>query len=133
MPHFLFIVRLIIAIASSISANDKSELREFVMQWKQDHAVYDKLITEKKKADISYSMVKSIIHSITSIAIEHAENSSIKNIGLTGGVSYNIPITEMIEKQVKNAGLKFTVHNRVPNGDGCIAIGQNAIVGYKDY
>ena len=37
----------------------------------------------------------------------------------------------MVEKQVKKARLKFSVHNRVPNGDGGIAIGQNVIVGHK--
>jgi len=89
-----------------------------------------KPITEKKKADISYSMVKSIVNSLTNIAIEHAENSGIKSIGLTGGVSYNIPIIEMVEKQVKKSGLKLSCHNRVSNGDGGISIGQNAIVGH---
>ncbi len=89
-----------------------------------------KPLTEKMKADISYSMVKMIVNSLTNIAIEHAGNSGIKSIGLTGGVSYNIPIIEMVEKQVKKAGLLLTCHNRVSNGDGGISIGQNAIVGH---
>jgi len=50
---------------------------------------------------------------------------------LSGGVSYNIPITEMVESQVKKSGLKLIVHNSVPNGDGGICIGQNAVVGYS--
>jgi len=37
----------------------------------------------------------------------------------------------MVEKKVKQAGLNFIVHNRVPNGDGGIAIGQNVIIGHK--
>jgi len=37
----------------------------------------------------------------------------------------------MVETQVKNAGLDFIVHNRIPNGDGGISIGQNAIIGHK--
>jgi hydrogenase maturation protein HypF len=88
-------------------------------------------LSEKEKADISYSFVKTIIDSLVDIGINYAQDNDIKTIGLTGGVSYNIPITEMVEKRVKNAGLKLLVHNRVPNGDGCIAIGQNAIIGYK--
>jgi len=68
---------------------------------------------------------------LTNIAIENAEKKGIDNIGLTGGVSYNIPITEMVENQAKNADMKLTVHNRIPNGDGGISIGQNAIVGHK--
>ncbi len=55
----------------------------------------------------------------------------VKNIGITCGVSYNIAIVEMVEKKVKQTNLNFVVHNRVPNGDGGIAIGQNAIIGNK--
>jgi hydrogenase maturation protein HypF len=84
-----------------------------------------------QKADLAHSMVKTIVDKLTDIAIEHAELNNIKTIGLTGGVSYNIPITEMVEKQVKKAGLSLVVHNRVPNGDGGIAMGQNIIVGHK--
>jgi len=91
----------------------------------------DKPLTEKEKADYVYSFVKTITDNLTNIAIENAEKKGIDNIGLTGGVSYNIPITEMVENQAKNADMKLTVHNRIPNGDGGISIGQNAIVGHK--
>ena len=37
----------------------------------------------------------------------------------------------MIQQKVKESGLELIVHNRVPNGDGCICIGQNALAGYK--
>jgi len=87
--------------------------------------------TETQKADVAYSMVKTIVDKFVEIAVENAENNKIKTIGLTGGISYNIPITEMVEKQVKKASLSLVVHNRVPNGDGGIAIGQNIIVGHK--
>jgi len=88
-------------------------------------------ITEKQRADLSYSMIKSIIDNLTDIAIENAESIAIKNIGITGGVSYNIPITEMVEKQVKKVGLALAVHSNVPNGDGGISIGQNVIAGHR--
>ncbi len=88
-------------------------------------------LSESDKANISYSIVKSIVDSLTDISIDYANSKNIKKIGLTGGVSYNIPITNMVEKRVKNAGLKLVVHNQVPNGDGGISIGQNAIVGNK--
>ena len=91
----------------------------------------DKPLTEKEKADYVYSMVKAIVDSLTNISIENAEEGSINNIGLTGGVSYNIPITNMIDDLVRKAGLKFAIHNRIPNGDGGISIGQNAIIGHK--
>jgi len=86
---------------------------------------------EKEKADFAYSFVKSIVDKLTELAIESAEDEDIKNIGITGGVSYNIPIIEMVEKKIKQNNLNFVVHNQIPNGDGGIAIGQNAIIGNK--
>jgi hydrogenase maturation protein HypF len=87
--------------------------------------------SEQEKANLAYSMVKAIMDTLTDVAISHAEKKGIETIGLTGGVSYNIPLTEMVENRVKTAGLELLVHHRVPNGDGCIAIGQNAIIGHK--
>ena len=88
-------------------------------------------LSESDKANISYSIVKTIVESLTDIAIGYANDKNLKKIGLTGGVSYNIPITNIVYKRVKNAGLQLVVHNRIPNGDGGISIGQNAIVGNK--
>jgi hydrogenase maturation protein HypF len=91
----------------------------------------NKFLSGQNKADYAYSFIKSIIDQLSTIAIDYAKINDIKNIGLSGGVTYNTPINEMIEKQVKKAGLKLVVHNKVPNGDGGIAIGQNAIIGNK--
>ena len=65
------------------------------------------------------------------IAIEKAEDEDIPYIGVTGGVSYNIPIVEMIKKNVEKNNLKLLVHNRIPNGDGGISVGQNVIISRK--
>jgi hydrogenase maturation protein HypF len=91
----------------------------------------DKPLTEKEKADYVHSIVKAIVDNLTKIAIENVEQKKIDNIGLTGGVSYNIPITNMVDSIVKKAGLKLIVHNRIANGDGGISIGQNTIIGHK--
>jgi len=88
-------------------------------------------LSEKQIADLAYSMVKTAVDALTDIAIDQAHKNNIRTIGLTGGVSYNIPITEIVEERVKNAGLSLIVHNRVPNGDGGISIGQNVIIGHK--
>lgn len=87
--------------------------------------------SEKEKANIAYSIVKPIVNSLAELAIISANEQRIKNIGLSGGVSYNIPITKMFEKQIEKSGLNFIVHNRIPNGDGGISIGQNAIIGHR--
>ena len=87
--------------------------------------------SEKDKADIAYSFVRSIVDSLSIIGIDYAKDNSIKNIGISGGVSYNIPIIEMFEENVRKEGLDLLVHNRIPNGDGGISVGQNVIASYK--
>ena len=87
--------------------------------------------TDKEKADYAHSFVKLITDALTNNAIEYAEENKIKNIGLTGGVTYNIPINNMVEKKIKESGLKLALHNVIPNGDGGISIGQNVSIGKK--
>jgi len=88
-------------------------------------------LSEKQKANCAYSLVKTIVDGLVDIAVDGAEQEKSKTVGITGGVSYNIPIVEMVKKRVTHAGLSLCVHNRIPNGDGGIALGQNVIVGHK--
>jgi hydrogenase maturation protein HypF len=90
-----------------------------------------KSLSEKEKAEYAYSFVKAITDKLTDTAVDYAQNKDVKYIGLSGGVSYNIPLTEMVAEKVKKSGLELVVHNNVANGDGGIAIGQNAIIGNK--
>jgi hydrogenase maturation protein HypF len=86
-----------------------------------------KQFTFKEKADLSYSFVFSIINALTKIAIKHASTKGIRKIGITGGISYNIPIINMVEEITENHDIDLLIHHRIPNGDGGIAIGQNII------
>jgi hydrogenase maturation protein HypF len=88
-------------------------------------------LSEKNKADASYSLVHAVVGALADIAIEHALKEGVGTVGVSGGVSYNVPITEMIQQKVTEAGLVFLVHQRVPNGDGGIAVGQNAIAAHR--
>lgn len=113
------------------NVNIKNGVVETVDLFKQLQTVIQHPVTEKQKMNLCFSFVKSIVDSFCDIAISYANEHDVPCIGVTGGVSYNIPITEMIAKKVNENGLKLLVHNRVPNGDGGIAVGQNAIIGYK--
>ncbi|MBU1941344.1 MAG: carbamoyltransferase HypF [Candidatus Thermoplasmatota archaeon] len=88
-----------------------------------------KPLSDREKADASYAFVKTLIDELVEIAVDYANRHQISYIGITGGVSYNIPILEMVAKKVRQSGLTFLVHKRVPNGDGCISVGQNVIAG----
>jgi hydrogenase maturation protein HypF len=65
------------------------------------------------------------------IAADTAEREGIRRVGLTGGVSYNLPLCEMVVKRLEVRGLEPLLHGRIPNGDGGVSLGQNAIAGIK--
>ncbi|MFH1101467.1 MAG: carbamoyltransferase HypF, partial [Methanobacteriota archaeon] len=84
----------------------------------------------KEKADLAVSFVKTLIEAMTDLAIQTAEKHGLNTIGVTGGVSYNIPIVKMIENHAKIYDMRLLIHHRIPNGDGGISIGQNVIAGH---
>ncbi len=86
--------------------------------------------TEKEKADVAYSFVSALIKEMVEIAADVCDNTGIPAIGMTGGVSYDVPIVKMATPLVKARGLRFLTHERIPNGDGGISVGQNVIIGH---
>ncbi len=82
-----------------------------------------------KREKLASAYVSKLVKALCDVAVQAAEDKGIKRIGLTGGVSYNIPITDMIMKELAAQGYELVRHHRVPNGDGGISIGQCAIVG----
>ena len=90
-----------------------------------------KPLNERQRANVCYSVVKTIVDELVDIAVDYAEAQDISTVGITGGVSYNIPIMNMVYKGVKKVGRRFVAPHRIPNGDGCIAIGQNVIAGHQ--
>ncbi len=79
--------------------------------------------------DLAYSFVYDLLDVYTDIAVEFAQSYGSK-IGITGGVSYSIPILDILEKFVrKKYGNELITHLKVPPGDAGISVGQNVIGG----
>ena len=93
-------------------------------------ADYGGASTEKKKADLAYSFVFALVEEMVGIAADACVSNDISCIGITGGVSYDVPIVRMTEELVKEKGLRFLTHDTIPNGDEGISLGQNVIVGH---
>jgi hydrogenase maturation protein HypF len=87
--------------------------------------------TKERREDVAYSIVYNIMDELVQSASEEADSSGIGNIGLTGGVSYNGPITSMFNELVSKTDHKILLHNEVPNGDGGVSIGQTAIAAHR--
>ena len=90
-----------------------------------------KIKSEKEKCDVARSFVHCLLKELTRMALEKAGKEAIPYLGISGGVSYNTPIVSMVGSFVKAGGKRFLTHHAIPNGDGGISVGQNAIAGWK--
>ena len=88
-----------------------------------------KVHSDAQKADAATSFVKALTTALSEKACDFAEDHDVKTVGLSGGVSYSSPISSWVEEVVVRRDLEFVSHERVPNGDGGISVGQNAIAG----
>ncbi len=79
------------------------------------------------KADAAYSAVRSIVSEMVDSAADKADADGEDYIGITGGVSYDVPIVRMAEESAEKRGKRLLCHTRVPNGDGGISTGQAAV------
>jgi hydrogenase maturation protein HypF len=86
-------------------------------------------LSDQTKSDLVHSFIKCIIDNFIEISTEYTEKEGVKYLGFTGGVSYNLPIMQMIDKSVLKSNFGFLTHDRIPNGDGGISVGQNVIAG----
>ncbi len=88
-------------------------------------------LSDKQVADACYCLINHIMKELVNSAVSYANAHDIQYIGITGGVSYNLPILDMVQNEVRKTDLQLIVPKRIPNGDGCIAIGQNIIIGHQ--
>lgn len=86
---------------------------------------------ERGRANIARSFVEALADEAARMACEVASAEGLKYVGFCGGVSYNGVITDIVRKRVEAEKLQFVAHNCIPNGDGGISAGQNAIAGAK--
>ena len=88
-----------------------------------------KIQTDGDRADAAVSFVRTLVQGIAERACDSAEHERLKQVGLTGGVSFSGPITAWVKETVERRKMEFVAHERIPNGDGGISTGQNAIAG----
>jgi hydrogenase maturation protein HypF len=79
------------------------------------------------KADLTMGFVGSVIEDMVNVAITSDKAKGKEGwtlIGISGGVSYNIPIVRKFVESCKEMGAMPVLHSRVPPGDGGISVGQ---------
>jgi hydrogenase maturation protein HypF len=80
--------------------------------------------SESERCNAAASFVAAFVRGLVYVAAEAARREGVEHVGLTGGVSYSMPLTRYFEDAVLSAGLKPLLHDRLPNGDGGISAGQ---------
>jgi hydrogenase maturation protein HypF len=78
-------------------------------------------------APLAAAFHEEIGRASASLAAEVARARGIGVVVLTGGVFQNARLTEIVEGELVNRGLRTLVHERVPPNDGGLSIGQAAI------
>lgn len=91
--------------------------------------VSDRELNEGKKANLAHSFVLAIMKEFVENASLFAEENGISEVGITGGIAYDIPILRMFERLLSQKGMKAVMHKNVPCGDGGISVGQNLFAG----
>jgi hydrogenase maturation protein HypF len=114
------------AFETTVEAADRKIVRTLPLF---DQLADYRISTEQEKADVAYSFVETLLQELVEIAADVCESTGVQTIGITGGVSYDLPIVRMAERLVKAKGFTFLTHDRIPNGDGGVSVGQNVIVG----
>ena len=92
-------------------------------------AILDELEKETVQ-DLAFSAQSYIARSLAEVAVQEADRLSVKSIGFTGGVAYNIHISSLIREIVSSHGFKFYEHKSIPPGDGGLSFGQAVSAGY---
>ncbi len=114
---------------TEVQGSDPATIRTLPLFEQMDSITAGRELTESEKADISRSFIEELTRKMVDVCVHQAEENDIKTIGLTGGVSYSLPIVRIIRDMLKESDMELLLHNSVPNGDGGISVGQNAIAG----
>jgi hydrogenase maturation protein HypF len=80
-----------------------------------------------KKEDMAAFVHKYLAIGISTIAINVAKEEGINTISLSGGVFVNKSISHEIIQNIESQGLIVITNNKIPVGDGGIALGQSCI------
>ncbi|OKY77591.1 MAG: Hydrogenase maturation factor HypF [Candidatus Methanohalarchaeum thermophilum] len=90
-----------------------------------------KLKDEINRSKIAATAQENLAKGLSKIAIETCKEKGIKNIGLSGGVSYNNAISHQIKKEIEKEDLNLLTNKQIPPGDGGTSFGQLIVASEK--
>ncbi len=94
-------------------------------------AILQDLETGVSTAAIARRFHASVAQASVETCVRIAGDSGLDRVVLSGGVFQNRLLSEMVYTGLTNQGLHVFTHRLSPPNDGCIALGQAAIAGWK--
>ena len=89
------------------------------------------LRTGTPTADIARRFHRTVADAAAAVCRQIAQSSGLDRVVLSGGVFQNRLVTEMLYTDLTYSGLQVFTHRLTPPNDGCIALGQAAVAGWK--
>ena len=82
-------------------------------------------IIDERLSGVPVGRISARFHnSLAQLAVEIAQKSDCDHVVLTGGCFQNALLTERVRQRLLGSGFTVHTHQRVPPGDGGIALGQ---------
>jgi len=86
--------------------------------------IFKLYIAGARRDELAFEFHNSLAKALVSVALLMAEKSSCKKIALSGGCFNNSLLLKLLIPRLRNEGLEVFINEKVPCGDGGIALGQ---------
>ena len=119
--------------AASIAIKNCSVVYPLNLEYNKDELdtvklIKDILTAKENGADI-YSLALGFHHALADGLVSIAKAQNIPKIALSGGTFNNRILTRLLTEKLKEEGFEIYINEKVPSGDGGIALGQLFVAG----
>lgn len=91
----------------------------------------ENFLAGKAVEDLAASFHATLIAALTDMSIRITSAAGIDRVALSGGCFQNRILFEGCLQTLTQAGFQVLRHHQIPNNDGCIALGQAVVAGYR--
>jgi len=91
----------------------------------------EQMLAEKPVADLAAAFHATLIAAFAELSGRICTEENLDRVALSGGCFQNRILYEGTIAALEKTGLKVLRHRLVPNNDGCIALGQAIVAGYR--
>ena len=92
----------------------------------------ERIYQNDKREKVAKSVLATLGYSLAKIAVEEADRRGISKIVVSGGAAVNSILVKSIKDFAREKGLTVLIPNRLPAGDGGVAVGQAIIGAFKN-